>query len=68
MTNWRGSLTLNFVLEKARLVREVDEAYYAHDRVSCANAIAQLYDLLDDTLISPRRDLSPTRLKRACID
>ena len=47
-------MDLDFVLEKARLFQEVDEAYYARDRISCVDAIVRLYELLDDTLVSPR--------------
>ena len=42
------AIDLMFKSEKARLVREADDAFYANDKATCIEAIEQLYDLFDD--------------------
>ena len=45
--------------EKNRLIREADEALSANDLASSVDAIERLYQLFDDTLVSPRRGGRP---------
>ena len=40
----------DFEVEKLRLTREADEAFSNLDRITCINAINQLYNLLDDAI------------------
>ncbi|MGI4798386.1 MAG: hypothetical protein ACRYG8_30960 [Janthinobacterium lividum] len=55
MLTGRGNAE-NFALsiEKDRLSREADEAFAVGDSASCIDAINQLYELLDETLTTPR--------------
>ena len=54
----------DFGSEKNLLIQEAEEAFDVNDQASCAEAITKLYDLLDDTLVSPRRGRRP-HLRRA---
>lgn len=49
----------NLCSEKDVLIREADEAFHAGDKTSCVKMIDRLYDLFDETLVSPRRGRRP---------
>ena len=50
--------------KKDLLIRDADNAFDANDKLSCVDAIDQLYELLDSTFVNLRCSSPPLRRAR----